>query len=129
MVSRGIHPKNKLGQNFLIDLNLLAVIVRTAELTRQDLVLEVGSGTGSLTNRLAEEAGAVLGVEIDRDFLTLAREAVAGRPNVTLLGVDILKNKNELNPGVLAKLVEIREQSGCPRLKLIANPPYALATP
>src|SRR5207249_10167625 len=46
---RGIHPKNKLGQNFLIDLNLIDLIARSAELTREDIVLEVGSGTGSLT--------------------------------------------------------------------------------
>jgi hypothetical protein len=65
MASRSIHPKNKLGQNFLIDLNLLDVMVRAAELSRLDLVLEVGSGTGGLTNRLAEHAGAVLSVEID----------------------------------------------------------------
>jgi 16S rRNA (adenine1518-N6/adenine1519-N6)-dimethyltransferase len=129
MDSRGIHPKNKLGQNFLIDLNLLTVIVRAAELTRDDVVLEVGSGTGGLTNRLAEDAGAVLGIEIDRDFLALAHDAVAGRSNVTLLGVDILKNKNELNPGVMAKLAEIRAQWSGSRLKLVANLPYAVATP
>src|SRR5919206_107135 len=51
---RGIRPKNKLGQNFLIDLNLLDLLLRAADLTREDLVLEVGSGTGSLTVRLAE---------------------------------------------------------------------------
>ena len=55
---RGIHPKNKLGQNFLIDLNLLDLLLRSAELTPDDLVLEVGSGTGSLTVRLLEQAGA-----------------------------------------------------------------------
>src|SRR5581483_2032684 len=97
----GIRPKNKLGQNFLIDLNLLDLIVRTAELSRDDLVIEVGSGTGSLTTRLAQEAGAVLGVEIDPDFCSLVGEAVAGLPNVVLVHADILRNKNELNPPVL----------------------------
>ena len=129
MDSRGIHPKSKLGQSFLIDLNLLAVIVRAAELTREDLVLEIGSGTGSLTNRLAEEAGAVLGVEIDPDFFALAREVVAGRANVTLLRADILKNKNELNAEVIATLALIQRESGCSRLKLVANLPYVVATP
>ncbi|MBV9126162.1 MAG: methyltransferase domain-containing protein, partial [Planctomycetes bacterium] len=95
---RNIRPKNKLGQNFLIDLNLLDLLLRTAELTREDLALEVGSGTGSLTARLAEEAGAVVSLEIDSDFFALAGEAVAGRDNVRLLHADILKNKNELNP-------------------------------
>jgi 16S rRNA (adenine1518-N6/adenine1519-N6)-dimethyltransferase len=129
MDSRGIHPKNKLGQNFLIDLNLLSVIVHAAELSRQDLVLEVGSGTGSLTNRLAEQGAAVLSIEIDWDFFALAREVVAGRPNVALLCADILKNKNLLNPEVLAKLAELQRELGCSRLKLIANLPYAVATP
>src|SRR5438309_1462017 len=80
MDSRGIRPQNKLGQNFLIDLNLVDVILRTADLSREDIVLEVGSGTGSLTLRLAEQAGAVLSVEIDRHFFELAREVVAGQP-------------------------------------------------
>src|SRR5262244_1568591 len=78
---RGIRPKNKLGQNFLIDLNLLDLLLRTAELTREDLAVEVGSGTGSLTARLAEHAGAVLSVEIDPAFHTLVAEALRDRPN------------------------------------------------
>lgn len=129
MEARGIHPKNKLGQSFLIDLNLLDVLVRAAELKQDDLVLEVGSGTGSLTSRLAEQAGAVLSVELDPNFFTLAREVMAGRPNVTLLCADILKNKNELNPDVLATLAELRSDSRYSRLKLVANLPYAVATP
>lgn len=129
MELRGIHPKNKLGQNLLIDLNLLDVILRTAELSRDDLVLEVGSGTGSLTLRLAEQAGAVLSVEIDRDFFDMAHEVVAGHANATLLHADILKNKNLLNQNVLARLAELQTQSGCTHLKLVANMPYAVATP
>jgi 16S rRNA (adenine1518-N6/adenine1519-N6)-dimethyltransferase len=125
---RGIQPKNKLGQNFLIDLNLLDYIVRAAELTRADLVLEVGSGTGSLTTRLAEQAGAVVSVEIDRDFHALAAEAVAGHRHVGLIRADILKNKNHLNPDVLAILQEARSR-GFEHLKLVANLPYVVATP
>src|SRR5438270_3607047 len=73
---RGIRPKNKLGQNFLIDLNLLELLLRNAELTRDDLVLEVGSGTGNLTARLAEQAGAVVSVELDPHFAQMVQEAV-----------------------------------------------------
>src|SRR5436190_4454905 len=73
---RGIKPKNKLGQNFLIDLNLIDLLVRTAELSRDDLVVEIGSGTGGLTARLAELAGAVLSVEIDPAFAELVRETI-----------------------------------------------------
>src|SRR5262249_4277823 len=86
--SRGIKPKNKLGQNFLIDLNLLDVLLRAAELTHADLAVEVGSGTGSLTARLAEVAGAVLSVELDAAFYEMTREVVAARPNVVLLHAD-----------------------------------------
>ncbi len=130
-----LHPKSKLGQNFLIDLNLLDLIVRTAELTREDVVLEVGSGTGSLTTRLAEVAGTVLSIEIDRPFFELTRQATSGRPNVHLLQADVLKTKNEINPGVLATLDDALQrarreaQSGQVSLKLVANLPYAVATP
>lgn len=127
--AHGIRPKGKLGQNFLIDLNLLDLIVRTAELAPDDLVLEVGSGTGSLTARLAEQAGAVVGVEIDEAFFRLVQQAVAGRPNVVLLHTDVLKNKNELEPAVLRCLREMLPRFHCQRLKLVANLPYAVATP
>ena len=126
---RGIKPKNKLGQNFLIDLNLLDLLLRAAELTAEDLALEVGSGTGSLTARLAEQAGAVVSVELDPHFAQMVKEAVAGRDNVTLLHADILRNKNELNPGVLETLRETQARAGTTRLKLVANLPYAVATP
>jgi 16S rRNA (adenine1518-N6/adenine1519-N6)-dimethyltransferase len=126
---RGIRPKNKLGQNFLIDLNLVDLIVRTAELSKSDLAIEIGCGTGSLTSRLAELAGAVLAVELDPSFLDLARETIDDRPNVTLLHADALKNKNELNPGLLTTLQELSRRPGCERLKLVANLPYAIATP
>src|SRR5437868_4793554 len=85
---RGIRPKNKLGQNFLIDLNLIDLLLRTAELDRSDLALEVGSGTGSLTLRLADQAGAVVSVEIDPAFATLVQEELSDHTNATLLYSD-----------------------------------------
>jgi 16S rRNA (adenine1518-N6/adenine1519-N6)-dimethyltransferase len=127
--AHGIHPKSKLGQSFLIDLNLLDILVQAAELTPHDLALEVGSGTGSLTARLADQAGAVLSVEIDRTFFPLLEEAVGQRENVRLLNVDVLKNKNEINPKVLAALQELKEQKSCEQIKLVANLPYAVAVP
>jgi 16S rRNA (adenine1518-N6/adenine1519-N6)-dimethyltransferase len=130
MEERGIRPKNKLGQNFLIDLNLVDLILRSAELTRDDLALEVGSGTGSLTVRLAQEAGAVLSVEIDSDFSAMTQEAVAlYQDRVVLLHTDILRNKNELRPEVLTALRALQQRCGCARLKLVANLPYAVAVP
>jgi 16S rRNA (adenine1518-N6/adenine1519-N6)-dimethyltransferase len=127
--SHGIRPKNKLGQNFLIDLNLLDLIVRTAELAKEDLVLEVGSGTGTLTGRVAEAAGAVVAVEVDADFCALTRELMVNHSHVRVLHADALRNKNEMNPALLAALDELRRTYSCTRLKLVANLPYVVATP
>lgn len=125
----GLFPKNKLGQNFLIDLNLVDFIIRSAELTRADLALEIGTGTGSLTAQLADLAGAVLTVEIDPAFHELAQGAVHGRQNVRMVLADALKNKNLLNPEVLTALEEMRGIYQAQRIKLIANLPYSVATP
>ncbi|HMF15324.1 MAG TPA: 16S rRNA (adenine(1518)-N(6)/adenine(1519)-N(6))-dimethyltransferase RsmA [Gemmataceae bacterium] len=132
---RGLHLKAKLGQNFLVDLNLLDVLVEAAELTRNDLVLEIGTGTGSLTTRLAALAGAVLGIELDLPFFELTREATAGLANVFLLHGDVLKGKNEINPRVFGCLADVKRRTNCDSpaapcpLKLVANLPFAAATP
>jgi len=126
---RGIHPKSKLGQNFLIDLNLLELLLRSAELSPLDLVVEVGSGTGGMTVRLAEVAGAVLAVEVDPAFHELTQELVHGKANVTQLYADVLKRKNEINPAVFTAIADVRTRSGCTNLKLVANLPYSVAVP
>src|SRR5947209_15611974 len=123
---RSIRPKNKLGQNFLIDLNLIELIVRSAELTRDDLAVEIGSGTGGLTSRLADSAGAVLTVEIDPAFAALVKETLGDRPNITFLHTDVLKNKNHLNPEVLEAIANLRQRLHPQRLKLVANLPYGV---
>jgi 16S rRNA (adenine1518-N6/adenine1519-N6)-dimethyltransferase len=128
-VERGIKPKSKLGQNFLIDLNLLDLLLRSAELNREDLALEVGSGTGSLTVRLIEQAGAVVSIEIDPAFAALTDEEVKERDRIALLHSDILKNKNELNPDVLRAVAELGQRCGTQRVKLVSNLPYAVAVP
>src|SRR5262249_51224313 len=110
---RGIKPKNKLGQNFLIDLNLIDLLLRSAELTPEDLAVEIGSGTGSLTAKLIGHAGAVLSVEIDPAFHALVHEGLGGRENLVLLHADVLAGKNHLNPGVLQALRNLLERSGC----------------
>lgn len=118
-----------MGQNFLIDLNLIDLILREAELEPDDLILEVGTGTGGLTVELADRAGAVVSVELDRDFHRLASEQLRERTNITLIHADILKSKNDLNPDVMTTLDVVRERAGLTRLKLIANLPYVVATP
>ena len=125
----GLEPKSKLGQNFLIDLNLVDLIVRTAELDRTDAVLEVGTGTGSLTARLADVAGTVVTIEIDRSLQPVAKEVVGARPNVTFVFGDCLAKKNELNPDMLTAWDGAAKSAGSTRRKLVANLPYVIATP
>jgi len=125
----GLHPKNKLGQNFLIDLNLLDFIVRGAEVSKDDVCLEVGTGTGSLTAKLSEAAKAVVTVEIDRHFHEVNVRGLSRLPNITLVFADVLKNKNKLSPRVLDTLRETMEKTQAKHLKLVANLPYAVATP
>lgn len=129
MAEYGVLPKNKLGQNFLIDLNLIDVLIDATQLASSDLVLEVGCGTGSLTTRLAPAAGAVLGVEIDPNLCQMVRDLLPDHWPVEVMNVDILRNKNSLNPHVVAKIQALKEQNRCQQFKLIANLPYAVATP
>lgn len=100
----GLKPRHDLGQNFLVDLNLLDVIIAAAEVRSDDVVLEVGTGTGSLTAQLAERAGHVVAVEYDPQMARLTEMAVAGHENVTLLNQDALRNKNNLADKVLEAL-------------------------
>jgi 16S rRNA (adenine1518-N6/adenine1519-N6)-dimethyltransferase len=125
----GLSPKTKLGQNFLIDLNLIDFVVRNAELDRADFVLEVGTGTGGLTSRLAEHAGSVVTVEVDPSFADFAKTAVGPIPHVTFFQGDVLKGKNYLNPMLLETIAKVRDQFQPQRLKLVANLPYSVATP
>jgi len=125
----GLYPRGDLGQNFLIDLNLLESIVAEAELTPEDVVLEVGAGTGGLTTFLAAEAGAVVSVEFDPNMYRLANEAVSRLPDVTLLNCDALKSKHQLNPMVLEAVGQYLACEPGRRLKLVANLPYHIGTP
>ena len=127
--SHGFHPRTDLGQNFLIDLNLLEFIAREARLDRNDVVLEIGAGTGGLTTRLAMQAAAVVSVEVDANMYALAKDVVTPFENVTLLNCDALKNKNRFSPLVIEE-VERQLAAGPDRsLKLVSNLPYNIATP
>jgi 16S rRNA (adenine1518-N6/adenine1519-N6)-dimethyltransferase len=123
----GLDAKSKLGQNYLIDLNLIDLIGRTAELSSDEAVLEVGTGTGSLTARLAKEAGAVVTIEIDKTFSPVAQTVVGPKPNVRYLVGDCLAKKSGLNPEMLKAWEEAAKTH--PRRKLVANLPYVIATP
>jgi 16S rRNA (adenine1518-N6/adenine1519-N6)-dimethyltransferase len=125
----GIRPATRHGQNFLIDLNLQQLIVDAAELSRDDVVLEVGTGTGALTAMLAARAAAVVTVEIDAHLFELASEQLVDLPNVTMLRLDALRNKNNLDDRVMQAIGERLAESPGRRLKLVANLPYNIATP
>ncbi len=123
----GAKPRHRLGQNFLIDLNLMRFLVQAANIRSQDVALEVGCGTGSLTEALLERAGHVVGAECDPVLFQIAQKQLAGFANLTLLMTDILESKNTICAPVIEALRKARkEQSG--RLLLTANLPYNAAS-
>jgi len=125
----GCHPRTDLGQNFLIDLNIVEFIVQEARLEPNDLVLEVGAGTGGMTTFLAQQAGKVISVELDTHMHRLAQAVTSQFENVTLLHTDVLKNKNSLAPEVLDEVERALAEDPTRRLKLVSNLPYSVATP
>lgn len=125
----GIAPATRHGQNFLIDLNLVDLLVNSAELGPQDVVLEVGTGTGSLTAMMASKAAAVVTVEIDGHLFELASELLLDFDNVTMLKIDALRNKNNFDDQIMEAVGTQLAASPERRFKLVANLPYNIATP
>jgi len=125
----GIRPRSGFGQNFLIDLNLLGILADSAQLTAGDVVLEIGTGTGSLTALAAAKAAAVVTVELDPQMFQLASEELYRLPNVVMLRTDALKNKNHFNPEVLDAVKTQLDAAPGRHFKFLANLPYNIATP
>jgi 16S rRNA (adenine1518-N6/adenine1519-N6)-dimethyltransferase len=125
----GVRLNPRHGQNFLIDLNLQRLIVERAELTPEDVVLEVGTGTGALAALVAPRVAAVVTVEIDPQLRQIAAEELFGHDNVVILGHDVLKNKGRLDPRVTAEIERHLAVAPERSLKLVANLPYSVATP
>jgi len=129
----GIRPQTRLGQNFLIDLNLLRLLHESGDITKNDVILEVGTGTGSLTAPMADKAAVVITVELDPVMQNLAKQELFGRKNVRFVKTDILKNKNRLRDEVLdvirEELARPGEEGDQRQFKLVANLPYNVATP
>lgn len=128
LAAHGLSPRHRYGQNFLIDLNLMRKLITAADLSPTDVVLEVGPGTGSLTELLLESGARVVAVEIDGGLAALLRERFAAQPNFTLIEGDVLSGKHGINRAALDAInAGIAATGGC--FKLVANLPYAAATP
>lgn len=111
--------QKKYGQNFLIDANILRKIVEAAQITEEDCVLEIGPGIGTMTQYLAETAGRVTAVEIDKGLIPILEDTLSSYHNVTILCEDILK----------VDLAALSEKNGGRPLKVVANLPYYITTP
>ena len=108
------------GQNFLIDPRVLEKIIKAAEITEDDCVLEIGPGIGTMTQHLACAAKKVIAVEIDRALIPILQDTLSGWDNVKIINEDVMKVD-------LAKLAE--EENGGKPLKVVANLPYYITTP
>ncbi|MBI4007846.1 MAG: ribosomal RNA small subunit methyltransferase A [Planctomycetes bacterium] len=127
---RGIRPRKRLGQNFLIDQNILRFIVNASSVGADDIILEVGTGTGALTSLLAEKAQMVFSVEMDTGLFKLASEALQSYSNIRLINKDILSSKSALEPQVENELLSyIRSLQRKLILKVVSNLPYSISTP
>ncbi len=116
----GFDFQKKFGQNFLIDSHVLDKIIDAAEITKDDFVLEIGPGIGTMTQYLAEAAREVTAVEIDRKLIPILEETLAGYDNVTVINQDVLKTD-------IAALAQ--EKNGGRPIKVVANLPYYITTP
>ena len=126
---RGIAPRHRFGQNFLIDLNIHELIVNAAEVGPDDVVLEIGPGAGAMTALMAARGAVVVAVDIDPAMVALTSEAVAGLPNVRVLQADALAGKHVISPEVLDHVRAGLANAPEKRLKLVANLPFNVATP
>lgn len=128
LAAAGLSPRRRFGQNFLFDLNLMRKALGAAEVGPRDVVLEVGPGTGSLTELLLEAGCRVIAVELDRGLAKLLRERCASHERLTLIEGDALARKHALNPQIIDALVRAEPDADGVR-KLVANLPYQIATP
>src|SRR5688572_26319092 len=131
LADAGSSPRHRFGQNFMIDGNLVRLIADAGAIAAGDVVIEVGPGTGTLTEELLSRGADVVAVEIDRDLAAMLRGRHADNPRFTLIEGDALAGKHELNAQLLAHLAAVRSTAGPPvrATKLVANLPYNIASP
>jgi len=114
----GLFPKKRLGQHFLVDRNILDKVIRTADVEKEDIVLEVGPGLGEMTLALARQAKKVIAIEIDSKLVAILEKKMRGHPNVEVVKSDILK----------VDFDQFLKKEGHP-IKVVANLPYQISTP
>ncbi|MBU2608288.1 MAG: ribosomal RNA small subunit methyltransferase A, partial [Chloroflexi bacterium] len=119
----GLQAKKSLGQHFLVDEDILKLIVSSAELTSDDIVVEIGPGLGVLTEELAKEAGLVIAVEIDKKLTAVLKERMASYQNIVVINEDILK----VTPASLLEEVPAAN-AGTTDYKVVANLPYYITS-
>lgn len=112
--------QKKFGQNFLIDTHVLDKIIRAADINKEDMVLEIGPGIGTMTQYLAEAAGKVVAVEIDKNLIPILSDTLSTYKNVRIINEDILK--------LDVRKLALEENAGRP-IKVVANLPYYITTP
>lgn len=122
MKQNNITANKKLGQNFLVDENVVDSIVDSAEVTKEDLVIEIGPGLGTLTKRLLDRAGKVICIELDHKMINILENRFKLYDNIEIINEDVLKI--DLN-----KLIELNKNENIKKAKIVANLPYYITTP
>ena len=118
-----IKANKSLGQNFLISEEVIQKIVESSQITKQDLVIEIGPGLGTLTERLLEKAGKVIAIELDEKMVKILSDRFLLDKNFELLKQDVLK------VDLKSLIQEEREKNGWEKVKIVANLPYYITTP
>ena len=114
-----LSAQKRYGQNFLIDSNVLRKIVESAGVTKEDTVLEIGPGIGTLTQFLCEAASKVISVEIDKAMIPVLNDTLSEYDNITIVNEDILK----------VDILKLLKENGAKSVKVVANLPYYITTP
>jgi 16S rRNA (adenine1518-N6/adenine1519-N6)-dimethyltransferase len=146
LAQAGAEPRHRFGQNFMIDQNLVRLVADAGDIAPGQRVIEIGPGTGTLTEELLSRGAHVIAVEIDRDLATALRERFADVPRFELIQGDALAGKHDLNPALLDRITRsranenpaapgsreaggARDTNSVEKLKLVANLPYNIASP
>ncbi len=129
LAQANMEPRHRFGQNFMIDANIVRMIADAASISASDTVIEVGPGTGTLTEELLARAGRVVAVEIDRDLSQSLLQRYAENPKFELIEGDALDGKHALHPTLLDVVRVAKGMAEPQSIKLVANLPYNIASP